>query len=465
MSAMSGLGIPTIRLLEQGSGNLSSLQTYLDALHLRLHWHGLVTADFGSSIAKRRKTLSISQRALAKKVGVSHRTIIALENEFRGRAATLSKVMRVLQLKLSIRGIDQKPRTDQLASDVDDALRSAMDADRVGGPTYKLLKADALEALRQMPSAIVDCVMTSPPYWQQRTYEAGGIGEEQTVEGYLTGLRAVFRQVHRILRPRGSLWINIDDSYHQKSMQGIPWRLVLGLIEDCGWLVRNDVIWHKSGGALNRADNRMAHRHEHLFHLVKQEDYYFDADAIRQEPRRARRANDEIATATGLTLAACHDRIRNASELSEAEQDAALEAITNTFEEIAAGKLHDFRLVLRGGRVTHSDRPQSSARAGRIDDQGFYILRYDPRGSLPGDVWDLAPNRSKRRHTHYAAYPVSLCERPILATCPADGLVLDPFVGTGTTLIAANELGRRGIGIDLSAEYLALAKERLEQVV
>jgi site-specific DNA-methyltransferase (adenine-specific) len=275
----------------------------------------------------------------------------------------------------------------------------------------------------------------------------------------------VFKQVHRILKPRGSLWINIDDSYHQKSMQGIPWQLVLGLIEDSGWLVRNDVIWHKSGGALNRADSRMTHRHEHLFHLVKQEDYYFDADAIRQEPRTARRANGEIGTATGLTLAACHDRIRNASELSEAEQDAALEAITNTFEEIAAGKLHDFRLVLRGGRVTHSDRLQSSARAGRIDDQGFYILRYDPRGSLPGDVWDLAPDRSKGRHTHYAAYPVSLCERPILATCPADGLVLDPFVGTGTTLVSANQLGRRGIGIDLSEEYLALAEERLKQVV
>jgi site-specific DNA-methyltransferase (adenine-specific) len=370
-------------------------------------------------------------------------------------------VMRVLQLKLSIRGIDQKPRTDQLASDVDDALQSVLAAGRFDGPNHTLLKGDALEVLRQMPPAIVDCVMTSPPYWQQRTYEAGGIGEEKTVVGYLAGLRAVFKQVHRILKPHGSLWINIDDSYHQKSMQGIPWRLVLGLIEDSGWLVRNDVIWHKSGGALNRADNRMTHRHEHLFHLVKQENYYFDADAIRQEPRTARRANDEIATATGLTIAACYDRIRNASELSEAEQHSALDAVAKTFEEIADGKLHDFRLVLRGGRVTHSDRPQSSARAGRIDDQGFYILRYDPRGSLPGDVWDLAPDRSKGRDTHYAAYPVSLCEKPILATCPAEGLVLDPFVGIGTTLVAANQQGRRGIGIDLSAEYLTLAKERL----
>jgi hypothetical protein len=197
---------------------------------------------------------------------------------------------------------------------------------------------------------------------------------------------------------------------------------------------------------------------------VRQEDYYFDADAIRGEPLCARLDGQEVTTATGLTLKTCVERIYASDGLTDAEKHAAKNAIEIIFDEIAAGLLHDFRLVLRGGRVTHSDSLQTSARASRLDDQGYYLLKYDPRGSLPGDVWDLAPDRTKGRDTHYAAFPPSLCERPILSTCPADGIVLDPFVGSGTTLIAAQQLGRRGIGIDLSAAYLEIASVRLRQI-
>lgn len=464
VSRMSGLSIPTIRLLEQGRGNIGSLQVYLAALHLRLHWVGVDGGNHGATLASRRKTQRLSQRALAKRIGVSHRTVIALENEFRGRVDTLMKVMQVLRLKPTVRGLSEPTDNDAMALVADAALLSVLDDTASTNQRYALIEADAQNALRQMPASIADCIMTSPPYWQQRSYAAGGIGEEQTVEAYLTDLRAVFRQAHRVLKPRGSLWINIDDSYHQKSMQGIPWRLVLGMIEDSGWLVRNDVIWSKSGGGLNRSNNRMTHRHEHLFHLVKQEDYHFDADAIRQEPVLARLDQHEIATATGLTQAACIKRIEATEALSETEKQAATDAVSTIFQDIANGQLHDFRLVLRGSRVTHSDSPKASARAGRLDDHGFYILKYDPRGSLPSDVWDLAPDRSTGRENHYAAYPTSLCEKPILATCPAEGVVIDPFVGTGTTLVAALQLGRQGIGIDLSQEYLSIASRRLSRL-
>lgn len=458
------LSIPTIRQLETGKGNIGSLQAYLSALRLRLHWIGVDGVNNGATLSERRKKQGLSQRALAAKIEVNHRTIIALENEFRGRVDTLMQVLAALRLNPSIRGIDENTGNDGTAFAVDEAIRPVIEPGPTQGLRTTLIQADALEALRQMPSAIVDCVMTSPPYWQQRSYAAGGIGEEQTVDAYLMGLRAVFKQAHRVLKPRGSLWINIDDTYHQRSMQGVPWRLTLGLIEDSGWLVRNDVIWHKSGGALNRADNRLTHRHEHLFHLVKQEDYYFDADAIRGEPLLARLNGAEIATATGLTLETCLHRIAAAKELTNDERCAVSDAVHSIFDDVAAGRLHDFRMVLRGGRVTHSDSPQTSARASRLDDQGFYILKYDPRGSLPGDVWDLAPDRTKGRDTHYAAYPTSLCERPILSTCPINGVVLDPFVGSGTTLVAAQQLGRRGIGIDLSSKYLNIASERLKRM-
>jgi DNA modification methylase len=118
--------------------------------------------------------------------------------------------------------------------------------------------------------------------------------------------------------------------------------------------------------------------------------------------------------------------------------------------------------VLRGGRVTHSDSHSISARASKLDKQGYYLLRYDPDGSLMGDVWNIAPDRSKGRSLHYAAFPEDLCDIPIRATCPPSGVVLDPFVGTGTSLAVAQKLGRHGIGIDLSDEYLNLARQRLQ---
>ena len=400
---------------------------------------------------------------MAERIGVSHRTIIALETEFRGRVDTLMKVMQVLRLKPTVHDVKEQSDHDPMALVADAAVLSVMDDAASKDQRYALIEADACKALRQMPTNIVDCIMTSPPYWQQRSYAAGGIGEDQTIDAYLRDLRAVFRQVHRILKPRGSLWINIDDTYHQKSMQGIPWRLVLGLIEDSGWLVRNDVIWSKTGGSLNRADNRMTHQHEHLFHLVKQENYYFDADAIRKEPTLARLDQNEIATATGLTQTACVKRISTNDALTETEKQAATDAVAAIFQDVANGQLHDFRLILRGSRVTHSDNPQTSARADRLVANGFYILKYDPRGSLASDVWEIAPDRSSGKDAHYAAYPTSLCHKPILATCPTNGVLLDPFVGTGTTLVAALQLGRRGIGIDLSHEYLDLASQRLSK--
>ena len=459
-SRLSGLSIPTITNLEAGVGNLNSLERYMNALGVIIYWHGRGETHYGRSLADRRKHIGISQRAIARRIGVSHRTIIALENNFSGRVDTLLRCLNELRLRPTLRASDGVPDVSWSAATDKDLLR-VLNATPEMDPQFALIQSDVLNALRGMPSNIIDCAVTSPPYWQQRAYEAGGIGEEQTVEDYLKGLRAVFQQVHRLLKPTGSLWINIDDTYHQRSMQGVPWRLILGLVQDVGWLIRNDVIWSKTGGSLNRSSNRLSHRHEHLFHLVKSEDYYHDHDAIRLAAKPARLDQPQIATATGLTLDACLKRIAANEKLSDDEKNNASHKVTVTFEEIAQGKLHDFRLVLRGGRVTHSDSQSISARASKLESQGYYLLRYDPDGSLMGDVWNIAPDRSKGRSLHYAAFPEELCDIPIRATCPPSGVVLDPFVGSGTSLVVAQRLGRHGIGIDLSEEYLKLSAKRL----
>lgn len=228
---LSGLSKPTIAKIEGGNGTLGSLVRYTEALGIVLDWFGRNDSPHGLSIADRRKRLGFSQRAMAERIGVSHRTIIALEKDFTGRVETLLRCLHELKLKPTLRSHSNVP-DDGSYKGIDAKLLRVLNAQPNAAPQFALIQSDALDVLRGMPSNIIDCAITSPPYWQQRAYEAGGIGEEQTVEEYLTDLRAVFRQVHRLLKPSGSLWINIDDTYHQRSMQGIPWRLILGLVED-----------------------------------------------------------------------------------------------------------------------------------------------------------------------------------------------------------------------------------------
>jgi DNA modification methylase len=130
-------------------------------------------------------------------------------------------------------------------------------------------------------------------------------------------------------------------------------------------------------------------------------------------------------------------------------------------EEVRAGKLSDFRMIIRGQqRTTHSDSAKVSGRARELAERGFYFLKYHPNGSKPSDVWDILPEDTQKRTLHFSPYPEDLCKIPILATCPQAGIVLDPFAGTGTTNQVAFQLGRRSIGIDISGEYLTVARER-----
>jgi DNA methylase len=122
----------------------------------------------------------------------------------------------------------------------------------------------------------------------------------------------------------------------------------------------------------------------------------------------------------------------------------------------------DFRMIIRGQqRMTHSDVVEVSGRAGEIEKRGFCILPYHAKGSKPGDVWQIIPEDRWRLDRHCAVFPAELCRTPILATCPADGMLLDPFVGTGTAVKVATDHGRRAIGVDTSREYLEVAQSRI----
>jgi len=202
--------------------------------------------------------------------------------------------------------------------------------------------------------------------------------------------------------------------------------------------------------------------HENIFHFVQREkDYYYNVDAIRANPRKTKIVNGAVVSATGVTGVRYKRQIELSTALTEVEKEAAMEALETMLNKVRLGEIADFRMIIRGQqRTTHSDSQQVSGRARELAEKGFYFLKYNPNGSKPGDVWDILPEDTQARDTHFAPYPEDLCKIPLLATCPENGIVLDPFCGTGTTMLVARTLFRKSVGIDISEEYLHLAEQR-----
>jgi len=330
-----------------------------------------------------------------------------------------------------------------------------------------LLHGDALSTLKEFPNDSIDCVMTSPPYWGKREYESGGIGNESDYKDFVKDLALVFLELKRVLKPTGSFWLNIGDSYANKGLLGIPWRLAFELTDRQGWVLRNSVIWNKVKSGMDNSKDRLGNVHENIFHFVKQaKNYYYDADAIRSKPREAKIVNGSVISATGVSGIRYKRQIELSTDLSPEQKVNALQELNSMLSDIVAGKVSDFRMIIRSQqRATHSDSERLSGRAKELRDKGFYFLRYHPNGSKPTDVWDIIPEDTQNREYHFAPYPEDLCRLPLLATCPNEGIVFDPFCGTGTTLLAARNLGRKSIGIDLSRQYLDFAEERCRSLV
>lgn len=325
------------------------------------------------------------------------------------------------------------------------------------------IQGDSLDVLRSISDNTVDCCVTSPPYWQKRQYENGGIGLEESPQEYINSLFNIIKEVKRVLKPSGSFWLNIGDSYQNKSLLGIPWRIALMMIDD-GWILRNNVIWNKHKGGMNPNKDRFGSVFEDFFFFVKSEKYYFDADAVRSKPRQTKIKNGSVVSATGVSGIRYKRQIELSTSLSIEEKKNALGQLELVLNRIRQGEISDFRMVIRNEqRTTHSDSTKLSGRAKELKDKGFYFLFYNPKGTMPGNVWDIMPEDTQNRKMHFAPYPEELCVIPIKSTCPQNGIVLDPFSGTGTTMKVAYELGRKSIGIDLSNEYIKLAKQRICQ--
>lgn len=324
------------------------------------------------------------------------------------------------------------------------------------------LNGSAEELLQDFPNDSIDCCITSPPYWSKRVYSSGGIGMETDPDEYIASLLNVFAEVSRVLKSTGSFWLNLGDSYFNKQLLGLPWRVAFALMDQQGWILRNSVVWNKVKGGLDNSNDRLRNVHEMFFHFVKKSTgYYYDADAIRNNPKQAKVVNGAVVSASGVRGVRYKRQIELSTSLSETEKCDAFAALESVLDEVRNNKLADFRMIIRGQqRTTHSNSEKVSGRARELQQKGFYFLRFHPNGSKPSDVWDILPEDTQNRNLHFAPFPEDLCKIPILATCPINGIVLDPFCGTGTTNITAFHFGRKSIGVDIALEYIEIAQNR-----
>lgn len=333
---------------------------------------------------------------------------------------------------------------------------------------FAFITGDALDILQEMPDNSINCAITSPPYWQMREYDNNGhskeIGNESDYTQYVENLTKIFNEVKRVLTPEGSLWLNIGDKYHNKELMGMPWRVALSLM-DCGWILRNDIIWDQMKGTQSCKD-RLRDVYEHIFHFVKEKKYYYEHNEIRIRPtRKPKKYNGELVSATGVSGKKYKQQIENSTVLSEEEKTNARNALIEAIAEMENGTIVDFRMTIRGQQRTyHSDNQNVSGRAKELATKGYFILRMGANGHIPSDIWRIAPEDTWRKDAHYAVFPEELLLNPIRATCPIDGIVLDPFSGTGSTVCTAVKLNRRGIGIDLSAHYNDIARKRMKDI-
>jgi DNA modification methylase len=328
-------------------------------------------------------------------------------------------------------------------------------------PLNQILIGDAHHHLAQLPTAAVDTIITSPPYFGLRDYgHPDQLGLEENVEAWVKNLTEVCHELARVLKPTGSLWLNVGDGYsaHQREGAAVkslllgPARLAIALASD-GWTLRNQVVWHKPNAIPQSTCDRLSNRHELVLFLTRNPRYYFDLDAIR-EPA--------VSAAGGTS------RVREAHYLPKSA-------------------------VPYLGRA-----PRVNLNRGlrRLDVEG---RKSHPLGRNPGDVWSIGT--AGFRGAHFATFPPALVRRALLATCPIrvctgcgqpwrksmqvvdgrelatgpmqpdcgcgqpsrPGVVLDPFLGSGTTALVAEQHGRDWVGVELNPEYAAMAEERIER--
>ena len=329
----------------------------------------------------------------------------------------------------------------------------------------KIYKGDALDQLKKMETESIDCIVTSPPYWQLRDYGVEGqLGLEESLDEFLEKLTNIFEEAYRVLKETGTLFVNLGDTYSnshgklvgnterkgfgihngyesiyrktevkRKSRLCIPERFVIKMLES-GWILRNKIIWRKPNIMPESTDDRFTNDFEELFFFTKNQKYYFKKQ---YEPYAEK------------TLKAFKNGIIPASHKYLDQED---------LEHRPKSRMRD---VKKEWLAVKSEKGRNMRAVWEelftLEDIKNMLLESIVEDT--GDIWNIATIGFKGKH--FATYPEELVRRCLSAGCPENGVVLDMFLGTGTTLKVAKDMGLDGVGIEIKEEYIEIAVERI----
>lgn len=359
-----------------------------------------------------------------------------------------------------------------------------------------IYNGDCLEVLKRFPDGSIDMVITSPPYFNLRDYgTTGQIGNENSVNEYIEKLISVFNEVHRVLKDTGACWVNIDDVYQKQGLLCIPDRFKIGMIEN-GWYCRNEIIWHKPNAMPSSAKSRFNNDYEKMYFFTKKPKYYFVTQyepfktivpkkktAETSDKGKYQSTEQEASVRQGMNKKRGQKLVILRKNLPEQNVFVEFMRSRTTAEQIAENS------GLKRSKIDHWFRRDESGFAfpsvedwnnikwlvddwsdtfNTIDKQlnditieTDDILKNADKGRIKRAVWSISTKPFKG--CHYAPYPEELIETPIKACCPCDGIVLDPFVGSGTTCVVAKKLNKNYIGIELNKSYVDIAEKRIKE--
>jgi DNA modification methylase len=327
----------------------------------------------------------------------------------------------------------------------------------------KIYNGNSLHVLKELPDNSIDCCVTSPPYWGLRNYNHDEqIGMEETPDKFIQSLVDVFNEVKRVLKPQGTLWLNLGDTYSahkdcksvadtlrvggkseeanviekgksnsrnskllksvglkNKDLVGIPWMAAFAL-RSSGWYLRQDIIWHKPNPMPESVTDRCTKAHEYIFLMSKSEKYYYDNVAIQEKS----------ITGDGSSPRGSLGVVGN---LNSGKRD------------VRTGK----------GRIAYGGKRNGSKGEG----QESFVSITEVRNKR--SVWTVTTKPYS--DAHFATFPQDLIVDCIKAGCPENGIILDPFMGAGTTALVAKKLNRNFIGIELNPDYVKIAERRLRK--
>lgn len=304
-----------------------------------------------------------------------------------------------------------------------------------------IILGDAFEAIDCLEDKSIDLLLTSPPYYKMRS--SALLGNESSIEEYLNNLVGFFQSAKRKIKPTGSIVVNLGDKSVGGSLQVIPYRFAIKMIE-AGFMLPNVINWIKPNPVPKPHKKRLVSATEPFFHFSLSGDFYFDSDQwgeFRSIKIKPAKSSPRPSRYWGLI-----DR----SDLTSEQKAAAREALQNTLDALKAGEISGFRMKIKGIHAMPYGG-MSGGRNNRILNDGFSIIRLTGK-PIKKDVITV-PVSSIKGQVHNAVFPKALVEKIINLLCPINGVVFDPFVGSGTTLAAAKEVNRFAIGVELDYLY------------